>query len=70
MTKLIHSIIIIIRKRIDMINKESECEHHMMIRIGTSIREFLGVPPHVWLKLGNNLRFNHIEFYSSVFLEI
>lgn len=39
----------------------------MMIRIGTSLREFLRVPPHVWLELANILRFNHIEFYSSVF---
>lgn len=38
-----------------------------MLRIGTSLREFLGVPPHVWLELANILRFNHIEFDSSVF---
>lgn len=50
-----------------MINKQISYKHHMMIRIGTSLREFLGVPPHIWLELANILRFNHIEFFSSIF---
>ena len=39
------------------------------MRVGTSVRGFMGVPPQTWLKLANTLAFDHVEFYSSVFLE-
>ncbi len=36
------------------------------MRIGTSVRGYMEIPPHTWMKLVNLLKFDHVEFYSSV----
>ena len=39
------------------------------MRIGTSVRGYMGVVPQTWMKLVNLLSFDHVEFYSSVLMK-